>query len=511
MRGCMKKSGILAAVCFLAVLCAIPVITLRINREKEEIQITEVPLSGDPEEAEGLCLEYSVHWDRKLLWDTVYLPGSGREAKSRFSFSSEEAVWPERAEDGIQWMTAGGWGMSGSGGIDLDEVYFSALVKSAADRVQPGETQAVEVRLADYYDYYPFCLSVTSERYNLYYGLDFQMEAGIDVLARQIALPVSEEERVLILIRKDEAGNCVEVNCQNQTAGSGGLYFEEEARRVYDSAAEREIVRTLDGAFAEQGFYLGYAFSLEEKKEGGWGIFYLPYTEEPEARGRYSMAAYSGKTLDTGRCRRVWEAENSGIELTDMAWDEEAGLLYLVGVEEGKENLYVLQKEGEELSLLQRIFIADPCEAPGTEIWGGMKRIGDGLLLTWERGSMGRGCFVFLTREDGVYSVFCRGNFPGISEESSEEYASLFPWEYCGVFDGERLALAAFDTWQSTDVWLEVFRREGMTYSGRYEHSGARERGNSGISEIYPQGLWRGQTPRSNQPLKLRLEGQADL
>lgn len=506
MRGNMKRSGILAAVFFLAALCAIPFMTQCIDREKEEIQITEIPLRGDPEEAEGISLEYAVHWDRKLLWDTVYLPGSKRKAESSFSFCSQEADWPRIQEDGINWMGVGSWGMSssGTGGVDLDEVYFSALVKDAASRVSPGETKTLELRLADYYEYYPFCLTVESERQNLYYGFGYQLEEGVDILAKLVSLPVSEGDLVAITIQKNEAGNCVGVNSQLREETSGLDNFDGEAWTVEQTGAEGDVIRILDGAFGEQGFYLGYSFSVKEKGESGCGVFYIPYTDQPEARGRYSGAATTRKTLDVRRSRKVWEAENDCGELMGMSWDEEAGLLYLMAAEDGKENLYVLQ-EGEEFQLRQKLFVAEQSAGPGTEIWGGMRIMENGLLLSWERGSMGSGGFIFLTRENDAYSVFCRGNFPGISSENSEEYGSLFPWEYCCEFDGERLALAAYDTSHSTDVWLGIFRREGETYCGMYRHSSSREPGRYGTSEIYPQGYVNGRSPRSNEPLKLQL------
>lgn len=500
----MKRSGILAAVCFLAALCAIPFMTRCIDREKEEIQITEIPLRGDPKEAEGICLEYAVHWDRKLLWNTVYSPGSGAEAESSFSFSSEEAVWPRMQEDRVDWMGVGSWGMSssGTGGVDLDEVYFSELVKDAASRVSPGETKTLELRLADYYEYYPFCLTVESERQNLYYGFDYQLEEGVDVLAKLIGLPVSEGDLVAITIQKNGAGNCVQVNTQLREESSGLDNFDGDAWAVEQTGAEGDVIRILDGAFGEQGFYLGYSFSVKEKGESGCGVFYIPYTDQPEARGRYSGVRDTRKTLDVRRSHKVWETENDCGELMGMIWDEEAGSLYLVAAEDGKENLYVLQ-EGEKYQLRQRIFVTEQSAERGTEVWGGMRMTEGGLLLTWERGSMGSGSFVFLTRENGRYSVFCRGNFPGISPESSEEYGSLFPWEYCCSFDGERLALAAYDTFHSTDVWLGIFRREGWTYCGMYRHSSSRERGRNGTSEIYPQGYLNGSSPRSSEPLKL--------
>ncbi|MCM1026413.1 MAG: hypothetical protein NC432_08240 [Roseburia sp.] len=507
----MKKSAILAAVCFLAALCSIPALAVCIDREKEAVQITEISLFGDPGEASGIRLEYGVQWSRKLLWDTVYLTGSG-ETESAFSFSSEGEPWEQRQREGVDWMGVGGWGTSSSspGGVDLDEVYFSAMVKAAASRVAPGETRSEEIRLADYYDYYPFYLTVESERRNLFWGYYYESATGADSLAGQVGLPVSERDRVMITITKDEGGNCLEVSsrlimdedeAENET-GSRDMAEEET-----DRTAEKEFFRTLDGAFGDRGLYLCYGFSATEKAEGGWGVFYIPYTDQPEARGRYSGVAVDAEiTLDIGQSRRVWEAESDGVELVDLAWDETAGQLYLVGAQDGKESLYILRKEGEELRLSQQIPLAERTGARATESWGwgGMRLLEGGLLLAWERNAQGSGSFLFLTEKDGLFSIFCRGNFPGVSRESSEEYGSLFPNEYCCDFDGERLVLAAFDTWQGVDAWVGVFRREGMTYLGMYEHSGSRERGRNETSEIYPVGGLAGYS-RPEEPLKLEI------
>ena len=103
--------------------------------------------------------------------------------------------------------------------------------------------------------------------------------------------------------------------------------------------------------------------------------------------------------------------------------------------------------------------------------------------MTWEDNR-----FAFIARENGQYRLWCSGVFP---ENVEKDSGNPFPNEQVCLFDGERLILAAYENWYSTNVLLSVYDEQGQTYSGRYVHSGQEDMdaGYDFHSRIVPQGV----------------------
>ena len=95
--------------------------------------------------------------------------------------------------------------------------------------------------------------------------------------------------------------------------------------------------------------------------------------------------------------------------------------------------------------------------------------------MTWDDNS-----FSFIARENGQYRCWCSGVFPG----------DPFPKEQVCIFNGEKLILAAYESWDSTNVLLSVYDELEQTYSGRYVHSGQEDvdMGYDSLRRIAPQG-----------------------
>ncbi|MCM1189909.1 MAG: hypothetical protein NC541_11515 [bacterium] len=479
----MKKSLAIAAVCFLAALCAVPAAFVRVNGGKDAVSITETSIYGDPREEAGITLEYDVHWEGKLLWSTEYTLGSG-QTESSFSFSSNPRVWENVRREELDWYGGGAWATVSDYAVNLDGIYLSRAVKNVVERTKPGETRREEIDLADYYEYYPYSFLICSEEYDVYYNSDPLMEGdGMDPLAMQLAIPFFQEERRIVTVAKDKEGNCTMIDC-----------------KLADDPDGRETV--FSEAFRENGLYLSYCFSAGDEEPSGeeayGGVFYIPYRESD---GEDRSASRYGKTLDVAACQKIWEVRE-GLTATDMAWDEEKEVLYFVCVGEDGCSLHVFRMKEGELYLAQTLFVTLEGEdgERAAEYWAGIRVEREGVLLTWAQGS-----FAFFTEEDGAYRLFCQSELSAVSPSGVREALSVFPWEYACDFDGERLVLAAYDTWQSADAWVGIYRAEGPVYLGLYEHSGSRELRANHSSDIRPWGDVNWHTPRVEQPLKIRI------
>ncbi|MDE7045655.1 MAG: hypothetical protein K2O97_11715, partial [Acetatifactor sp.] len=238
------------------------------------------------------------------------------------------------------------------------------------------------------------------------------------------------------------------------------------------------------------------------------GIFYVPFTWEE-----------GWLAVDVTRMRKVCELpENSLPE--GMLLDEEEGYLYLTVREEENHFLCVYRLSGEapvleqELSIRGNERLMESADSERPRIWGGnlssfpvlrqIRMVDDGLLITWNDND-----FAFVTEEEGQWWLWCKGTFPDYAEQGYDEMVwetsflgeqgyevireKPFPGEQGCVFDGERLVLAAFETWESLDVVVTVYGGEGEIYCGLYRHSGGTDP--YGETDLY------GDTPYQEQLL----------
>ena len=85
----------------------------------------------------------------------------------------------------------------------------------------------------------------------------------------------------------------------------------------------------------------------------------------------------------------------------------------------------------------------------------------------------------------------------------------IFHFEHALLFDGERLVLASYDSWDSVNVTLAVYNREEQIYCGKYHHSAELDWYLAGNNDrIYVQGSTAGNNRRKQlaEPLKVMAE-----
>lgn len=455
----MKKCLSIALVFILLAPAVILAAWREIDSGKEEIYVMEEILSGDPAAAEGITLEIASHWDRRLLWNTSYTVGSGKEAQTSFHFSPLQVYWDyKNPKNANLWLF-------NRDHFTVENVstwrgeYSEIIRELEEEQIPPGTGYTETVRIGDYYEYYPLTMDI--ENVSVYYGDVFNNGFYSDFLTEFFHISTGEDRIELTLERKTD-GTLSAVIGQRQSADSGDIRIE----------------LTGASAFAENGFYYSYTCEnlsgeiLDRGQETG--IFFFPYRMEKNIIH-----------IELEQVRKVQE-QPEGWNPVQMLLDEEKGYLYLTAAGEEGYALFIYRLEGEELNLVRQVSLRQrETTEEGEEVLPYFRQMTaeqGGLLITWSDNG-----FVFVTGEGGTCRTWCSGVFPrdtaGVDSAGAESMPEVYAQEYrqdkeapfpvanACVFDGERLVLAGFEAEDSLNVLLAVYDESGELYSGLYRHS----------------------------------------
>lgn len=517
----MKKSLCLALVLMGAALFSVPLAFAWVDSGRENILITEEILYGNPAEASGIILKIPSHWGRRLLWNTEYHIGSGKEAESSFSFSSEEVSWASQARIDASLQTAGGagFGMAYAEGYteqeipDLGNEVYQDIFEQIKERTGKGEKYTETVRLADYTPVHPLTFEIEGQ--SISYQGDFN---AVKVFLTEYFGVSSAEDRIEATVEKDGEGRIVSFQCR-------------------PVLSDDSII--ISGAAADGGEGIYYVYDLVNAETGecvdrgqNRGIFYFPY-EKREGGSLWNM--------DLTQVRKVCVYPEGAIPIQMLVCREE-GMLCLAVMEKEGYSLFLYSLDGEIPVPLQQIPIGrnhfsgnaahlqerknsgfvpegDAENGGGTESsggtwhsgssaggWGQMSTAGKeevglpyfcrismedgGILATWSDNS-----FSFAAGGNGEYRLWCDGIFPDAGKADFYDECA-FPKENVCIFDGERLVLAAYESWYRLNVVTAVYHEDGLVYAGRYLHSleGDMDAGGGGSyfdyqNSIVPQGI----------------------
>lgn len=495
----MKRSAWTALIIMTLSLIALPFAWRKVNGGKEEVVITQEVLAGDPSAAEGITLEMATHWDGHLLWNTKYTIGSGEEAESSLTFSSEEARWSqvEKRKAYMDFQAGAGYGSAATYNgvvVNPDELPFPELTRAVAERTEPGKQHTETVRIGDYVQLYP--VNFELEGSSVEYAGDYN--ENIRYLTELFHISTGQD-RMELTMEKDGQGRLTAIQSHMVTD-------REDLEFLISGASD----------FGQAGCY--YAYECENRMDGNAedrgqnnGIFYQPFRQEE-----------GWLVVDVTKMRKVCEIPEQTIP-QGMLLDEENGRLYLEVRGEEDYRLCVYRLEGEIPVLTQELSIRRRDEGAFSEgagdsrgkIWNEdlgdysvrpvlrrMQKEGDDLLITWSDNGF---AFVTEEQEQGQYGLWCGGTFPDYLEQNLEVVGERpFPGQNGCVFDGERLVLAAFEDWKSVNALVAVYGKTGEIYCGLYRNSGAPERDWSDSflyeNRILPQGqenwryFWNGYT-----------------
>lgn len=468
----MKRKLVTAGCFFLLAVIALPVSALYVNREKNSVVITQEVIEGDPEAASGIVLQMENTWNNHLFWETEYVIGSGEPAESRFAFDAGSLIDPPyspvrehvRLRDTLSCFYGPGYGAPG---LNPDAVPVPEAVREMVRQAGPREAVVSVIPVRDLYAYWPVSMDLVSDSHAFSYFQEYKMPDFFRI-------PVPEDAMAEITIQKDADNRCTLLQC---TAKSGVI----------------DIIST--GAFGTDGCYLAY-YCVDAQSEdlmppgADYGIYYVPY--HPEG---------SGEIL------KIFSLEKDCMPIA-MEVDEETGRLWALILQDGRYDLDLLEvkeageRTGEEYCrLVQQITVPDTAAETGSGSPARMTLVPEGVLLTWQED----GLFAFVSEDsEGGYTLWRMDHFPGGRGAADN---TLFPCEQAVLFDGDRLALAAYPDFTSNHVQLAVFTKEGLAYHGLYRHSGEWDRENDVPGGwIHPAGVIdSGEIRRTVNPLRLRF------
>lgn len=484
----MKKSLCLMFVLVLAALISFPIAFMQVDSQKESVTITEEVLAGEPTAAEGVTLQFLTHWNAHALWDTKYVIGS-RKAETTFDFAEDEVNWVQEASKYLDinipvnfgTATVVGVGSGAENGVDLEEMWIPELLKDVAERTKPGETHEEVVKLADYYKYYPLELSVLYEAGDMSFYSN-----GVDYFSDYFHIVIQENEELTVSITKNAEGLVTAVDCNGKGDGAS-------INTAY--------------AFGEAGCFFTYAFidwETGQRINAGenTGIFYTPYITENR---RFTL-----KPDQVGKVCQIPE----NIVPVQMLWNEEKGELYMAAEAGNAYRLYIYDVNGDKIALQKELAVLSKAQMP---YWREMTLEDGGILMKWSDGT-----FSFVAENGGDYQLWCSNVFVPdleylgdmqIQANQAIEVGStdtVFSYEHACAFDGERLVLACYDSWESVNVTLAVYNQEEQLYCGRYHHSAEADMYMNGLSRnIYAQGTVIGSNRRKlvdYEPLKVWVD-----
>lgn len=448
----MKKSLCIFILTVAAGLCSVLLVLRTVDSEKRSVAVSETVLAGDAAAAEGIFVEIGTHWKGQLLWNTVYQPGHVQEADSSFDFSGQGTAWNDRRPWGwggrteyvsldIESVNFGTvYAASGNSNVVIENMPWNKVLRAAADQTAPGETRTVTLRVRDYYNYYPVEMYAVFRGKNGYFPSYCQSREFTTDFFR---LRIPEDEEFLVTVNKDLYGEILDLKCSS--AGKG--YYP-----------------VTTAVLGEKGYWFSFYLQGDRDSEelpGEFGekyaVYWLPSTEKVKADYEQMKTAVQLP---------------EGIIPVAMELDGEERFLYLLALRKAQYILLSYVVNEGNLTLCQQLPVFDDAfdfdadvkrdDAGYAAHFRKMTVQEDGIMLTWENRR-----FVFISRDDEECRSWCTGIFPA---EGEIEHA--FPYEHAFAFDGTRLAIAAFEGWDSLDSRLLVYREGQLVYSGYYQNSG---------------------------------------
>ena len=315
----MKKNLTRLGAVFCLSLAVLVCAHLALGWTEDKVEIRETVLAGDRSAAQGLEIACSVYDDsHHLRWDVALTLGGDIAPETEFQFFTGRHYWEIPPEYTAQLYPAPlNFSMSGrvaeDDQRDAEYEYMVRPAMDAASRTAPGEKRTETLRLADYYDCYPLALEAWTPEGPIYSTswrgsgrtLDREEWQKVNDYFR---MPVPPEATVTVTAERNEAGELVEISCEET------------------EAAEQFAPMSFLGVASGEALYLPVIPSQEAPDQVAAGIHMVPLLEKEDRL-----------TPDLDHIRLLYPlALAAADDLINFTWNQDGSLLMLYTREAGR-------------------------------------------------------------------------------------------------------------------------------------------------------------------------------
>lgn len=457
----MKKAFAAAIVFLIAAVVFIPVCFAGVSKGAEEVSYNEETLSGDVSYAQGLEIELAAESAGCLFWDIAVTVSETPEAEAQFDFDSGFYGYSAYSYDSVLpdmyfYFSFLYEGAMSSDAITADDLNAEGLagkaIEAVAENTENGETYTQEIRLADYYDYFPvyaegslYDPDITGETTS--YFDSGQLSA---LLTEYFAVPVPDDCYVEISVTKDEDGNITGADIWRCVDLTAGYSLTDEGEYSYVNGPFTRSVYTQEGIFFTLSAYSDGLYDLSGSC--GYGIWLLEFETDEDS------SALTAESISL-----VYEIDPEECEVLNISASDDGSELFLAAIEEDYITITVIDAAG--FTEKQKIYAAPAGNFEDEQDYAAAM-------------TSGSSCLVFQCAEGFITLYY---------DEAAGEYASMFsPMsedEYVLLFnsldlidfmydDGKLdIVISQFPDENSTGFILAVCDEEGLEYAGLYTSS----------------------------------------
>ncbi len=432
----MGKTLALFSAIFLMLIALYSSIFIDINKEKDNVVVTESIVYGDKSFAEDITIIADARYRNKLQWKTQYTIAETPEAKTEFKFHPF-GIKDEDSEFIKNLSVYTCFNFSTSGG-DFNNNIFNTMKNAYDDMMknaEPYKHKEKTILLSDYFDYYPLAVDLSFE--NLHISFPF-FDSNISEYEQSIInefndyfrIPIVEGHKLSISAIVNESGNI----------SQWGTSYTEETSDSFDFYME--------GCITDSNVFLSFDNKTLNGKiidttniPCGYGIYCIPYTETENS-----------VIFDFENIKNVYPV------------DEKNGI-YEIHFSENKENLYIMTRENNKsfMTVIDTVTFEKKFRLEISSFEKGysyVNRIGENFILysTYDE-----------LADKNYYTV--------VSINENEEYKNEFTvlTEYMGdiaKWNGEYLYLAntEYDVYNIHPCGFDftVYNKDGLKFRGEY-------------------------------------------
>ncbi|MCF0121344.1 MAG: hypothetical protein HUJ65_06870, partial [Oscillospiraceae bacterium] len=322
------RKALAAVLVLLLLLCGVTVYAFcAVMGPKEKVSYEESVFYGDRSAADGVTISLKTNYNHNLFWDSdIRFSNGDYSCETEYAFSA--STLDEEAQTGnlgvFLWTSH-----------EIISDGFTDTIEKHLEGMKPGEEDEFELRLADFYDYYPITGRINLPESFQWFSPEIAAEDTVvgDVgqyngkkLSEFFRIPVFEGEYYTVSVKKDResAGSY-----QSYTSGHG-----------VSAASDCFEFRT-SGVCTEDACYFwfpnrtNYGIKIDTGMiPGGYGIYILPYGYVDE-ENYHGLDSYEGIDVNVDELRVFYPIdENVCIKALGKSGDNKELILHTV--EDGK-------------------------------------------------------------------------------------------------------------------------------------------------------------------------------